>query len=170
MNRLQFATILSWAGDDGIDGRKRLQKVVFMLQHVGCDLNCKYILHHFGPYSLDVADVCDQMVAVNLVEEIPPVGAIGSYKYKLKPPTSQLLASANDDETLTSFKDKGKQLLAEKLWNLELGSTVIFFFQRGNDWEESLRKACGFKKVDPRDDDSYSAFKFAKSFATAVTI
>ncbi len=35
MNRLQLATLLSWAGDNGLQGRKRLQKVVYFLQEAG---------------------------------------------------------------------------------------------------------------------------------------
>lgn len=59
MNRLQLATLLSWADDQSIQGRKRLQKVVYFLQYAGCPLDCRYTLHHFGPYSRDVADACD---------------------------------------------------------------------------------------------------------------
>jgi len=51
MNRLQFATLLSWAGEDGLNGRKRLQKIVFALQQIGCPLDSHFILHHYGPYS-----------------------------------------------------------------------------------------------------------------------
>ena len=69
MNRLQMATLLSWADDAGLRGRKRLQKVVFFLQEAGCPLDCRYTLHHYGPYSRDVADRCDEMVAAGLIDE-----------------------------------------------------------------------------------------------------
>lgn len=69
MNRHQLATLIWWAGEAGIQGRKRLQKVVYFLQQAGCPLDCQYTLHHFGPYSRDVADACDEMVAARLVVE-----------------------------------------------------------------------------------------------------
>ncbi|MFO1064120.1 MAG: hypothetical protein U0892_09680 [Pirellulales bacterium] len=39
MNRLQLATLLSWAGQDGLSGRKRLQKVVYLLQEAVVTFN-----------------------------------------------------------------------------------------------------------------------------------
>ena len=56
MDRYQLATLSSWAGERGIQGRKRLQKVVFLLQAAGCPLSSHFTLHHYGPYSRDVAD------------------------------------------------------------------------------------------------------------------
>lgn len=69
MNRHQLATLLSLAGEQGFSGRKRLQKVVFLLQQAGCDLGCHFTLQPFGPYSLDVAHAIDEMVAAGLVIE-----------------------------------------------------------------------------------------------------
>ena len=95
MNRLQLATLLSWAGDNGLHGRKRLQKVVYFLQEAGCPLNCRYSLHHFGPYSCDVADRCDEMVAAGLLEETArPFNGDTQYTYALKPAIRDT-ASAN---------------------------------------------------------------------------
>src|SRR5258706_10557443 len=93
MNRLQLATLLSWAGDSGIQGRKRLQKVVFFLQQAGCPLDCQYTLHHFGPYSRDVADTCDEMVAAGVVgrKEGKPNTA-RAYTHPPPPATPGLLA------------------------------------------------------------------------------
>jgi uncharacterized protein YwgA len=157
MNRLQLATLLSWAGESGLQGRKRLQKVVYFLQQAGCNLNCAYTLHHFGPYSRDVADACDEMVAARLIVETTIPQACGpQYIYKLAPGTQALLDEAND-HSLDAYSDLGTQLIGENLWSLELGSTIHFFYGQTRDWDRALEKACAFKKVSASDDSSKKA-------------
>ena len=167
MNRLQFATLLSWAEEDGVQGRKRLQKVVFMLQQIDCDLNCHYILHHYGPYSRDVADTCDEMVAAGLVEESQTLGS-SQYHYKLAPRTNDLLKKSPPDPSLATFKDKWISLLKENLWTLELGSTILYFYQQKNDWDDAMQKACDFKKKKPETSKSQKALEFAKQLISPV--
>jgi uncharacterized protein YwgA len=168
MNRHQLATLLSWAGEQGFSGRKRLQKVVFFLQQAGCDLGCHYTLHHFGPYSRDVADTCDEMVAAGLVEETggPKKGSM-QYAYKLKP---QILKLANEapEPRVQQFCDLGKRLIGADLWQLELGSTILFFHRQNRDWESALKEACTFKKVPSDVAASRDSLNFAKNLALAA--
>ncbi len=133
MNRIQLATLLSWAGEAGIQGRKRLQKVAFFLQQAGCPLNCEYTLHFFGPYSRDVADACDEMVAAGLIEELGgrETGTM-QYAYKLKPATREYLRQVAD-ASMAKFEEVGKQLIQENIWRLELGSTILFHYRRSGD-------------------------------------
>lgn len=140
MNRLQLATLLSWAGDQGIQGRKRLQKVAFFLQHAGCPLDCKYTLHHFGPYSRDVADACDEMVAVGLVIETgEPQNGVMQYAYSLTPESHELLTRTPNAQ---SFESLGRSLINEAIWPLELGSTILYFYGQSRDgnrrWTERV--------------------------------
>ena len=163
MNRTQLATLLDWAGDGGIQGRKRLQKVVYLLQRAGCPLNCRYTLHHFGPYSMDVADICDEMVAVKLVDEdVVPTGRVTQYEYRLPDSTRQLLAKTDRPKGMTRFEAEAKALIAEDIWSLELGSTILLYQEEGSDWDTCLRKACEFKKVDPDSASSQQALCLAK--------
>ena len=60
MNRYQLAKIVQWAGT--LRSRKRMQKMIFLLQAAGCPLDADYDLHHYGPYSQDVARLTDEMV------------------------------------------------------------------------------------------------------------
>ena len=165
MNRLQLATLLSWTGEAGIQGRKRLQKVVYFLQQAGCSLDCRYTLHHFGPYSRDVADICDEMVAAGLIDESgepEPYSGYMQYAYKLKPQTVVLLEKT-PETSMRSFRELGERLIGENLWPLELGSTILFFFQQSNDWSCAMRKACEFKNVSVDDSQSIAALTLAKS-------
>lgn len=162
MNRHQFATLLSWAGDQGFSGRKRLQKVVFFLEQAGCDLGCHYTLHHFGPYSRDVADTCDEMVAAGLIEESggPQSGSM-HYTYKLKP---QILESVSKtpEPRIQKFRFLGVKLIETELWHLELGSTILFFQRQNPDWNSALTQACDFKKVVTTHPSSLKALDLAK--------
>lgn len=164
MNRLQLATLLSWTGDKGFHGRKRLQKVVFFLQEAGCPLDCQFTLHHFGPYSRDVADRCDEMVAAGLVEE---TGGSSKgdmqYTYSLKPETRKLVQQTPDAQ-MQQVEALGKSLISENLWSLELGSTILLFYRQMGDWDRAMVRACDFKKVPSTTDESRAALALAKRF------
>src|SRR5438132_565582 len=67
MTRYQLAKLVQWAGT--LQTRKRLQKVVYLLQAAGCPLDDEFGLHHFGPYSSDVADRADDMTNAGLLNE-----------------------------------------------------------------------------------------------------
>ncbi|WP_397569160.1 hypothetical protein [Schlesneria sp. T3-172] len=165
MNRLQLATLLSWAGETGLQGRKRLQKVVYFLQAAGCPLECVYTLHHFGPYSCDVADACDEIVAAGLVDETGGPRFGSQYVYQLKPITRQFLEQTID-EGMQRFEQLGKELIGSDLWQLELGSTILFYFSQSTDqdWDQALQLACQFKGVAPEFPASQNALKLAKRF------
>jgi uncharacterized protein len=168
MNRLQLATLLSWAGQVGIQGRKRLQKVVFFLQEAGCPLDCRYTLHHFGPYSRDVADRCDEMVAAGLIEEVPgPVNGVMQYDYTLKPETQAALAQAPNSE-MPEFGQLATSLINENLWTLELGSTILFFYRQLGDWNQALTEACKFKRVPDNVEASRTALTLAQRVAASA--
>ena len=163
MNRLQLATLLSWGTDSGIHGRKRLQKVVFFLQEAGCPLNCQYTLHHFGPYSREVADACDEMVAAGLIEEgVTQQGEVTQYNYKLTPHTRSFLAKGADAQ-MQPFQPLAKSLITEKLWTLELGSTILYYYSENQDWSEAVNQACTFKGVSPLAPESNAALRLAKN-------
>ncbi len=166
MNRLQLATLLSWAGDRGIQGRKRLQKIVFFLQQAGCDLGCRYTLHYFGPYSRDVADACDEMVAAQLIDEnVVDQSGNKQYAYTLKPQTRELLRNTPENQ-LKKYQSLGKALVQEGIWSLELGSTILFFYRQSGDWHDALAKACTFKKSSPDEEASRAALALAQRVAT----
>ena len=168
MNRIQLATLLSWAAETGIQGRKRLQKVAFFLQQAGCPLNCEYTLHYFGPYSRDVADTCDEMVAAGLIEERGGREAgVMQYAYKLKPSTRDYLRQVAD-ASMEKFETVGKELIQENIWRLELGSTILLYYRCNGNWSEAMSQACKFKKADPTLQKNIEALELAKRFVPIV--
>lgn len=171
MNRLQLATLLSWAGENGLQGRKRLQKVVFFLQEAGCPLDCDYTLHHFGPYSRDVADRSDEMVAAGLLDEnVEVINGLTQYSYTLSPAIRTSVLTG-PDHAMDSFREIGSELMdptRTHLWWLELGSTILFIYRQTGDWDHAFSRACEFKKVNQADAASQMALRYAKRFGQAA--
>lgn len=174
MNKLQLAMLTQWAQNadlPGLQGRKRMQKVAFFLQQVGCPIDAEFTLHHYGPYSRDVAYMTDIMVSEGLLEE--EGGGGSQYEYRLGSQTSAMIESARTHQgeqiqQFESYKDRAVELLKENIWILELGSTILYFFrsQKGNsDWNAALQEACGYKRTDPMTETSKSALALAQKFA-----
>lgn len=170
MTRYQLAKLVEWAGR--LDSRKRMQKVVYLLQSGGCQLGANYFLHHYGPYSQDVANLCDEMVAAGLLEEQMSGTAFGNvrYSYVLPGHATQLIAqhernpsAAGEVEELGRFEPLARRLAREDLWVLELASTVAYHHDRGEAWEQATASAAQFKKVDALDAALRRAVQLAQS-------
>ena len=153
MTRYQLAKLISWAGT--LHSRKKMQKVVFMLQAAGCPFDADYYLHHYGPYSEDVAHLTDEMVRKELLaeeEESAPSGT--QYSYRLQESTKKEMLELEKTmegkrlaKLLAPFEDKAKELLNTDFWLLEVASTIAFFRQQGNTWAISVEKAGQFKSL-----------------------
>jgi uncharacterized protein len=153
MNRYQLAKLVQWAGT--LNSRKRLQKVAFLLQAAGCPFDAEYTLHHYGPYSQEVARLSDEMVQVGLLDESSKPNQVGvQYSYALsenaasemtqlqKTPQGKRLA-----KPLAPFEEKAKKLLNTDLWLLEVASTMVYFRKQGHSWPNSVERTCRFKNL-----------------------
>ena len=166
MNRYQLAKIVDWAGEK-LETRKRLQKVVYLLHAAGCPLDVGYTLHHYGPYSSDVAELTDEMVGVGLLEETaePNMAGGSTYSYRLSGRAREQLRGLDQrPDELNSFEDMAKRLLVEHLQKLEYGATVACFHGQGGSWDEARHAAAKFKGQ-PADDP---AMRSAEALAREV--
>ena len=151
MTRYQLAKIVSWAGD--LQARKRLQKVVYLLQSAGCPLRAEFSLHHYGPYSEELARLTDEMVRQSLLEEQSSEHSQGKqYSYRLSAAAAREITDLEATKPgqvwageLAGFEAMAKQLLAEDLKQLEYASTIVYFRNQDNDWEAAVAKAETFK-------------------------
>jgi uncharacterized protein YwgA len=154
MNRYQLAKLVQWAGC--LRARKRLQKVVYMLQSAGCPLDAEFTLHYYGPYSQDVAGLSDEMVRIKLLDETEEENMVGQgYSYKLPENTERQIAEFENSaegrtwtEQLSGYEKLAKKLLKEDLRRLEYASTIVYFRSQGVDWPTAVEKARQFKKTD----------------------
>lgn len=153
MNRYQLAKIVDWAGM--LETRKRMQKVVYLLQVAGCPLDANYALHHYGPYSNDVARLTDEMVQAKLLDETTSSNSVGQqYSYSLSDSARSSLA---DFESTPAGKAEAAKLddaLSGKRWlleqdlkDLEYAATIVFFRAQGHEWPLAIEKMCQFKDL-----------------------
>jgi uncharacterized protein len=164
MTRYHLAKLVNWAGM--LKSRKRLQKVVFLLQAGGCPLGADFFLHHYGPYSEDVARLTDEMVRENLlIETSEGQPGFERYNYRLSDETSRQLSaldgSAQGEKLkaeLAAFEAKARSFLAAELKELEYAATIVYFKQQGYDWPVAVEKATTFKN----DEAVKNALRFAQ--------
>jgi uncharacterized protein len=156
---------------DAVDSRKRLQKSVYLLQLSGSPLVCDYILHHYGPYSFDLAALIDQLDGAGVIEETPEPLSPGVVRYRS-------VVTPGGKRALDEFEqtDRGRQLCdeiepfieqfqdlnARDAWVLELAATVAFYHQ--GDWTEAQKQTAAFKKVRQNDTKLRQAVELAKRF------
>jgi uncharacterized protein YwgA len=171
MTRFQLAKLVQWAGT--LRSRERLQKVVSMLQAAGCPLEAEYRLHHFGPYSDEVAHLTDEMVQVELLEEEEQSNAMigNTYNYRLSEKAEKSLAQFETSPegkrqaaALKAYEPKARRLLDADLKELEYAATIVFFRQRKLGWSKAIENARVFKKLAKNS----SALHHAESLAREI--
>jgi uncharacterized protein YwgA len=163
MTRYQLAKLVQWAGT--LHSRKRLQKVVFLLQAGGCPFEADYVLHHYGPYSQEVARLSDEMVRFGLLKESTTKNTVGvQYSYTWGDPVAPGIAELESTpkgkqfaEQMAPYEQKGKELLSADLSLLEVASTIAYFRKHGHDWPDAVERTCKFKSL-----DASSGAKFIK--------
>lgn len=169
MTKYQLVKLVALAGT--LTSRKRVQKVVHLLQAAGCPLAAEYDLHFYGPYSAHVASLLNELVSRNLLQETCTAHAGGEqYSYTLSPAGAASLANYEqtpagqaEARRLQPFEGRYQQLLTADLGELELASTIAFYWEQGGDWEQAARRAGVFKKVPANTARMASATRLARS-------
>lgn len=165
MDRYQLAKLVQWSGT--LKTRKRLQKVVCLLRHAGADIQADFGLHLYGPYSSDVAQRTDEMVAAGLLIEQPGSNPLGgkSFEYALPEKVQTQLADLDTRPANAAFakhETLAKSLLNEDLRKLELASTVAHIYATKKNWDEARTAAANFKKCQPDSDEMRAAERLAR--------
>jgi uncharacterized protein len=154
MRRYHLAKLVQLAKK--LETRKRLQKVVFLLQSAGWPVEAEYRLHFFGPYSDDVAHLTDEMVHAELLkEEERPFGDGQTYNYELSTAANESLTTFEQTsegqkavEDFRTFEGKAKELLGKEAKVLEHAATLVYFRQRAKlRWQDAIEKTCQMKKL-----------------------
>ena len=156
MNRYQLAKIIDWAGT--LRWRKRMQKLIFLLQAAGCPLDADYDFHKYGPYSQDVARLTDELTREGLLEEEVQRHRFGEhYCYTLSQKTKQQMTDYEEStrgseqvRRMDQFAALARSMCETDPRELEVSSIIVFFRQRGHDWAEAIAKTCAFKDLTAR--------------------
>ena len=163
MTRLELAKLVEWSGT--VQGRKRLQKLVFLLRSAGAPVEAKYKLHHYGPYSDEVAERTGELVRLGLLtEEFRATG----YCYELSAKAREQLAAAEGvgsrsvADPLGDHRPLVERLIQEDLWVLELASTIAWFRYGGESWSAATTRAAAYKQQPPENEKVLEARDLAK--------
>jgi len=119
-NYNQLLTIVSIAKQ--IDGRKKFQKIAFILKSKGAPLAERFKYHYYGPYSSDLQLEIDDLVDYKYLDED---NSTGSYLYKIKKNEFE------KDTQVEKMKDLIVLLNNQETKLLELTSTIYFLEQEG---------------------------------------
>jgi len=158
-----------------VETRKRLQKCVYLLQSKGCAIPAQYGLHLYGPYSRDLAEATDELVAEKVLQEtevlIPNVGR--SFSYEVSDRGRALLddyekSSAGQDDlgSIQPFIKDFVQLNQVDSRRLELAATIAYCLHACGDWKTATKRASLLKEVDDNDQMIAQARGLAESFVT----
>jgi len=118
---------------NGIEGRKKIQKMIYLLQQKGAPFHQEYKFHYYGVYSPELQNDLDQMASssLGLIEEEPVyTGLYQSHKYKTTSKLSELLRQI-DAPDVSKYTELAKQLSNMQPRELEALSTIVYLKKRG---------------------------------------
>lgn len=126
-----------------LKGRKRLQKIVHLLEHKGIAMNFRFNYHHYGPYSSDLQGETNELVDEGFLYEFQENG---TYNYKITEKGTEFIRKL--EESFLSELDKVyvqknciTLLNGKSSQFLELVSTYAFLLETGYDGESAYSKA-----------------------------
>lgn len=124
---LNHARLLRFFTDAGkVVGRKKLQKMIYILKKNGLPFQEKYAYHFYGPYSEELTLRVEELCNLGLIaEEKQDKGHYSQYQYQITEAGEGLLNQVADD--LPEIKDRIELLNKQRSKFLELVSTMLFF-------------------------------------------
>jgi uncharacterized protein YwgA len=131
--------------DRKIKGKKRLQKLAFLLKTAGAKCDVHFDIRDYGPFSREIATAA-QFLALKgrVVETEEPIGASGTFVTVYK-------VQANSDGTIRPLAEKYKQILRRldryPTVDLEVAATFQFFRATGLAPEAARKKTIELKPV-----------------------
>ncbi len=115
-----------------IEGHKKLQKLVYLVQHKGGPFTETFQYHLYGPFSEQLANELEEIRGFGLVEENKEPGVSGhKYRYSLTDDGKNLLQSMSSSD-LEPFEELIKDLGQYDARHLELMATCLFLSESAN--------------------------------------
>lgn len=116
-----------------VEGKKRLQKLVYLLKNAGIDSGASFFLKDYGPFSREVENAADIMSIFGDLEETAETVGYNGYMatvYSL-PDAAQLEPDLKMSEVLS-------ELERFRSVELEVASTILYFEGEGQDRETAV--------------------------------
>jgi uncharacterized protein YwgA len=121
-----------------LKGKKRLQKLAFLLTQAGAKCEAEFHIRDFGPFSAQIANATKFLAAIGLIDEREePVGAANTYvsTFKLSPAATQRVKPLNP-----KYQKILRNLEKYPTVDLEVAATIIFFQAMGLRGDVAIRK------------------------------
>ncbi|MCS5695450.1 YwgA family protein [Desulfofundulus thermocisternus] len=111
-----------------INGRKKLQKIVYLLKERGFPFEEDFDYHRYGPFSEKLAMEVEEMKFLGIIEEKVETTAFGykQYVYCLSPTGRELSKQFDNHDYGPGFKELVSELCSRDARNLELIATLRF--------------------------------------------
>lgn len=118
-----------------VETRKKMQKIVHILQVTGAPFPEEFRFHLYGPYSNDLRAELDAFAAEDLIEETQSGSA-----FTLKPTRKLIDLIALAREEIPEWTKLAEELNAKSPTDLEGISTLLYFHQWGFEEEDWCEK------------------------------
>lgn len=131
-----------------IEGRKRLQKIVHLLELAGADVEGNFDLLHYGPYSKKVSNAIEELEFLGMIKEsVQAIGVYDTLQYVYE--IGDLFEANKSVNELTEQIDK--RLLENfedySTVDLEVASTIGFFESQGSKRDQAKERT---KEIKPK--------------------
>jgi len=125
-----------------IRGRKKLQKMVYILELKGADIPYKYSYHHYGPYSQQLQEEINFLVRENFLTESKENGI---YVYSITSLGKEFKSTIKDTLDANIMQNLLNDLNSKSPQFLELVSTYAFLREGGYDEKKGKEKTLELK-------------------------
>ncbi|MFP7492627.1 YwgA family protein [Terribacillus saccharophilus] len=155
-NLLQF-----FSSVEEVVGRKKLQKMIYILKKNGIPFGEKYEFHLFGPYSEELSLRVDELSNLGLIKEMKEdKSSYTQYRYTITEDGQQFLS--HYDNHFPDYQEAVHLLKERSSRFLELVSTMLYFEELPEEEvEEKVRTVK--KKQNYTDEEMKDAWEFIGS-------
>lgn len=115
-----------------VEGRKKLQKIVYILKARGYDFPQHFGYLHYGPFSGEVAAEMDSLVSGDLIKEQGDGQPYEAYVYEPEESARTLLENLKQTDK-PEWKELADDLNKKGVSELEAISTILFLQRNGFD-------------------------------------
>jgi uncharacterized protein YwgA len=128
-----------------VEGRKKFQKLIHILQHLGVPFHFRFGYLHYGPYSSELDGQLQAFEGEGLIKEEPLISGIyKTYRFTAQEGLKQLVSKLTGDKTLP-LAGLAKELNEKTSQELEAISTIYYLQSGGKQGPELKDAFCALK-------------------------